>query len=141
MEYRRFGSTYVVRLDPGEEIVEKLLWLTAVERITLASVSGLGNVDNVTLGLFHPDTKQFHANLFCADFEIVSLTGNLSMPGDRPYAHLHMAVADESSRCYGGHLNRAVISSTAEIFVHVIDGAVTRQPDPKVGLNLLKFYP
>ncbi len=141
MEYRKFGSTYVVRLDPGEEIVEKLLWLTAVERITLASVSGLGNVNNVTLGLFNPDTKQFNANLFCADFEIVSLTGNLSMPNDRPYAHLHMAVADVSSRCYGGHLNRAVISSTGEIFVNVIDGAVTREPNPRVGLNLLSFYP
>ena len=31
MDYRKFGSTYVMRLDPGDEIVEKVLWLAAVE--------------------------------------------------------------------------------------------------------------
>ena len=56
MDYRKFGTTYVMRLDPGEEIVEKVLWLAAVEEIKLATVTGLGAVDNVTLGIFSPDT-------------------------------------------------------------------------------------
>ena len=94
MDYRKFGTTYVMRLDPGEEIVEKVLWLAAVEQIKLATVTGLGAVDNVTLGIFSPDTKQFKANMFHADFEIVSLTGTITTQRGRPYAHLHMAVSD-----------------------------------------------
>ena len=84
MDYRKFGTTYVVRLDPGDEIVEKVLWLAAVENIRLATISGLGAVDTVTLGIFSPDTKQYKANMFHADFEIVSLTGTITTQRGRP---------------------------------------------------------
>ena len=141
MDYRKFGSTYVVRLDPGDEIVEKVLWLAAVENIRLATVSGLGAVDNVTLGIFSPDTKQYKANMFHTDFEIVSLTGTVTSQNKRPYAHLHMAVGDLAGRCYGGHLNRGVVSATAELVIQSIPGEVDRQPDPKIGLNLMHFWP
>lgn len=141
MDYRKFGTTYVMRLDPGDEIVEKVLWLAAVEQIKLASVTGLGAVDNVTLGIYIPDTKQFKANMFHADFEIVSLTGTITTQRGRPYAHLHMAVSDLAARCFGGHLNRAVVSATAEIIINVIPGEIDRQPDPQIGLNLMHFWP
>ena len=141
MDYQKFGGTYVVRLDPGDEIVEKVLWLAAVEDIRLATVSGLGTVDNVTLGIFSPDTKQFKANMFHADFEIVSLTGTITTQRKRPYAHLHMAVGDLAGRCYGGHLNRGVVSATAELIIQTIPGEVDRQPDPKFGLTLMHFWP
>ena len=141
MDYRKFGTTYVMRLDPGEEIVEKVLWLAAVEEIKLATVTGLGAVDNVTLGIFSPDTKQYKANLFHADFEIVSLTGTITTQKNRPYTHLHMAVGDLSARVFGGHLNRAVVSATAELVIQTIPGQVDRQPDPQIGLNLMHFWP
>ena len=141
MDYRKFGAAYVVRLDPGDEIVEKILWLAAVENIRLATITGLGAVDNVTLGIFSPDTKQYKANMFHADFEIVYLTGTITTQRGRPYAHLHMAVGDLAARVYGGHLNRAVVSATAEIVIQILPGEVDRQPDPKIGLNLMHFWP
>ena len=141
MDYRKFGAAYVVRLDPGDEIVEKILWLAAVENIRLATITGLGAVDNVTLGIFSPDTKQYKANMFHADFEIVSLTGTITTQRGRPYAHLHMAVSDLAGRCYGGHLNRAVVSATAEIIMTVLPGEIDRQPDARIGLNLMHFWP
>ena len=141
MDYRKFGTTYVMRLDPGDEIVEKVLWLAAVEQIKLAPVTGVGAVANVTLGIFSPDTKQFKANMCHADFEIVSLTGTITSQRGRPYAHLHMAVSDLAARCFGGHLNRAVVSATAEIVIQVLPGEIDRQPDTKIGLNLMDFWP
>ena len=139
MDYRKFGSTYVMRLDPGDEIVEKVLWLAAVEQIKLASVSGLGTVDNVTLGIYCPDTKQFKANMFHADFEIVSLTGTITTQRGRPYTHLHMAVGDMAGRCYGGHLNRASVSATCEMIIHIIPGEADRAFSREIGLNLFRF--
>lgn len=141
MEYRKFGESYVVRLDPGDEIVDSMLSLASAEKLTLASISGMGAVNQVTLGIFCPDTKQYQANIFRADFEIVSLTGNLTSHNGRPYAHLHMAVGDCAGRVYGGHLNRAVVSATAEIVVRSMDGIVERAPNSEIGLNLMHFLP
>ena len=139
MEYRRFDDSFIVRLDPGDEIVDSMLKLAAAEGITLASISGMGAVNQVTLGVFCPQTKQYKANIFHADFEIVSLTGNLTTQNGRPNAHLHMAVGDNAGRVYGGHLNRAVVSATAEIVVRRMHGTVEREPNAQIGLNLLKF--
>lgn len=139
MEYRKFDSTYVIRLDPGEEIVEKMLWLGAVEGIKLATLTGVGAVDNVTLKSFQPDSKQYHAHMYHTDLEIVSLNGSLTTLNGRPYTHLHMSVADTVGHVYGGHLNKAVVSSTCEIFLTVINGTVERKPNPQIGLNILTF--
>lgn len=139
MEYKKFGTTYVIRLDPGEEIVEKLVWLAAVEGIKVGKLSGLGAVDNVTLKSFQPDTKQYHAHMYHTDLEIVSLIGNLTTVNGRPYPHMHMAVADSVGHVYGGHLNKAVVSGSCEIFLDVINGVVERKPNAQLGLNLMSL--
>ena len=139
MEYGKFGDTYVIRLDAGEEIVQSLISLAAKEKINLAHLSGVGAVNNVTLKSFQPDTKQYGAHMYHTDLEIVSLSGNLTTLNGRPCAHLHMSVADTVGHVYGGHLNKAVVSSCAEIFLTVVDGTVERKPNPELGLNVLTF--
>lgn len=51
MEYRKFSQGYVLRLDPGEEIVSSLTRLVEEEGIQLASVSALGAANDVTIGI------------------------------------------------------------------------------------------
>ena len=50
-----------------------------------------------------------------------------------------MAVGDTVGQVYGGHLNKAVVSSTCEIFLNVINGQVDRKPNAAIGLNVLTF--
>ena len=139
MDYRKFGNTYVVRLDRGEEINEKLLWLASTEGIHLAQLSGLGEVNIITLGNYSTETRQYKMSTFHADFEIVSLVGNLTEKDGKPYVHIHMAVSDASGRCYGGHLHRGDVNGSVELTVTVLDGKVEREASPEVGLNLLRF--
>lgn len=139
MDYKKFGDTYVIRLDPGEEIVQSMLTLAARENIKLAHLRGLGAVNNVTLKSFRPDTKQYAAHMYHTDLEIVSFNGNLTTLNGRPYAHFHMAVGDTVGHVYGGHLNKAVVSSTCEIFLNVVDGVVERKPNAEIGLNVMTF--
>ena len=44
MEYRKFGSTYILRIDRGEEILASITTLCNAEKIRLGSVSGIGAV-------------------------------------------------------------------------------------------------
>ena len=139
MEYGKFGSTLIVRLNKGEEIVEKLLELQKSLGIRLASVNGLGAVEEVTVGVFYPATKTYKANHYQGDYEIVSLHGTLTTQEGKPYAHLHMSIGDEEGRVFGGHLNKAVISATCELVVQVLDGTVERRMEPEIGLYLMDF--
>lgn len=139
MEYRRFDNTYVLRLDPGEEILEQVEVLARKEGIRLATVQGLGAVNHLTLGVFKPDEKKYYANSFQGCYEIVSLTGTISTMDGEFYCHLHLSAGDETGRVVGGHLNQAIISATAELVVTVIPGTVDRAYSPEIGLNLLRF--
>ena len=139
MDYRRFGDTVVARLDKGEEIHEQLRLIALKENIRLASVSALGAVDDATLGVFVVSEKQYHADRFTGDMEIVSLTGTVNTMDGEYYAHLHMGVSTVGGRMFGGHLTRAVVSITCEMVIRVIDGIVDRKHYPDPGVNLFDF--
>ncbi len=140
MEYRRFGSKIVVRLDRGEEVCAKLLELAEAEDIRLAAVSGIGATNDVALGVFDTQTKVYHKTRYVEDFEIGSVTGSLTRKDGAPYLHLHVVVGSPLTlQCHAGHLNAAVISATCELVVDVIDGEVGREFSEDIGLNLFKF--
>jgi len=138
MEYRRFGNTIVARIDRGEEILAAVREIAGAEHIQLASVSALGATNDFTVGVY-VDEKQYHANDFKGNFEIVSLTGTINTMDGEFYTHLHMSAGDEKGQVFGGHLNRAMISATCELVIQVVDGTVERRFDPEIGLNVFKF--
>ena len=139
MEYRRFDNTVIVRIDKGEEILEKIKELAGKENIRLASVAALGAICDFTVGVFDTAEKRYISNSFQGPFEIVSLSGTINTMNGEFYTHLHMSAGDSKGQVFGGHLNRAVVSATCEMVVTVIDGKIDRYYDEDVGLNLFKF--
>ena len=139
MVYKRFGNTYVVRVDRGEEVVEKLTELVEKENIRLARVEGLGAADRLTVGLYSVPEQKYYRTEYEKPLEITSLIGNVTRKDGEPYLHLHITCADEQNRVIGGHLNEVRIGATSEIFVTLVDGEVGRRVDDitGTGLNLL----
>lgn len=137
MEYRVFGDTCVVRLDPGEEILESLTALARAAGIRLAEVSGLGALRELEVCVFDPVEKVYYNNAFVQPMELLSLTGTITEMDGAPYLHLHAAAGDGQGHALGGHLKRAVISATAELLVRTLPGTVGRTYSEAVGLNLL----
>lgn len=139
MEYRKFNNTIVARIDKGEEILEKIKEIALKENIKLANINALGAVNDFTVGVFKTKEKQYMANNFTGDFEIVSLTGTINTMNNEFYSHLHMSAGDLEGKVFGGHLNRAIVSATCELIINIIDGIVDREFNEEVGLNLFKF--
>lgn len=139
MEYRRFGNTVYVRLDPGEEILEEVKKLAEKEKIALAQISGIGAVNDFTAGVYNTVSKEYHSIRFQGAYEIVSLSGTVTQKDGEVYLHIHMSAGDEEGKVSGGHLNRAVISATGEIVLQITEGTVERKFSKEIGLNLFRF--
>ena len=59
MEYRKFQNKIIVRMDKGEEILEKVREVAEKEKIKLADISALGAVSEFTVGVFDTEAKEY----------------------------------------------------------------------------------
>ena len=139
MQYRVFGDTYVVRLQRGEEVLACLRELCEKESISLGTVSAIGAVNHVVVGVYRVDEQKYVANTFDGVMELTSLMGNITEKDGEPYLHLHATFGDLTGKVIGGHLNEAVGSATCELFVRKVEGHVGRRLDPETGLNIFDF--
>lgn len=137
MVYVRKDNLIALRLEKGEEIIKSLKELCVKENITAASVTGIGATADATVGVLNVPNKKYEKKNITENMEITSLCGNITRQGDAPYIHVHITLASIDA-VYGGHLNSAIISATAEIFIHVMDVKLGRFYDEETGLNLIE---
>ncbi len=136
MQYRRFGDTYAVRIDFGEEITACLRELAGKENIRLGQVSAIGAADHAEIGVYDLEEKAYHREELNGFMEITCLAGNITVMDGEPYIHLHATLADQQHAVHGGHVIGMRVGATCEMFVKALDGEAGRQRDEKLGINL-----
>jgi hypothetical protein len=136
MRYKKIESTYVIRLEKGEKVTEKLLELCEKEKIKAGCFNGLGAVGEVELRHFNLMTKEYSSKKLSGQYEITSLHGNISEMSGKSYIHAHLVVGDSQFNSWSGHLNEATVSATCEIILVKVDEVITRKKDEETGLNL-----
>ena len=139
MQYKQSGNTYMVRIDPGEEIVESLKKLCEGEHILLGRVEAIGATDHAVIGVYDLAKKEYYPEQIDEFMEIASLNGNITAMDGKPYIHLHAALAGRDHVIHGGHVLEMRVGATCEMFVTVPDGAVSRQKNEELGINLWTF--
>ena len=136
MYYQKDNGNYTLRLEVGEDICAAIADFCREQNVLFAEISGIGAVKSATVGLFDPADKQYHKKELAGPLEMTSLLGSVTEKEGLPYLHLHATFSDADCRCYGGHLNSAVIGVTGEIFLRVIDGRMGRRLNPDTGLYI-----
>ena len=136
MKYMKSGNTYMVRIDLGEEIIESLKQLCANEQIRLGRVEAIGAADHAVIGVYDLAKKEYYPKTIDEFTEITSLNGSITAMDGKPYIHLHATLADRHHVIHGGHVLEMRVGATCEMFVTVFDGAVNRQKDEALGVNL-----
>ncbi len=139
MQYRKFGNTFAVRIDLGEDIIEKLKELCEKEAVRLGRVEAIGATDQAVLGVYDLKKKEYYPEEIHEFMEIASLNGNITTMEGKPYIHLHATLADQRHHLHGGHVLEMRVGATCEMFVTVPGGEVSRKKDADLGINLWSF--
>ncbi|MBI2415575.1 MAG: DUF296 domain-containing protein [Candidatus Kerfeldbacteria bacterium] len=133
MHYSLSNNTYLLRLLPGEELIESLTQFCKDHAITGGSITGLGGTTNATLHYFNSQTKQYQER-YCTGqfFEVVNITGNISVEK----LHIHVTIGDHTFQAWAGHCGQLVADPTLEIFMTPFP-ETHRRFDDASGLQLL----
>ena len=127
------GIFLAFRLGPGQNLTEGLRQVFAASGTqAMAVVTGVGSLTDVVIR----HANQPEGTAYSGHFEITSLTGTL----DAKHQHLHLTIADERGRAFGGHLlpQGSAVFTTAEIMVLALPGLhFDRQPCPLSGYDEL----
>jgi len=134
---KKINQQWILRLQKGEEIVTSITRFCVDNQIKLGSITGIGAVDKVKLGLYDSKKKQYNTKEFFEDMEVTSLVGNVSLKDGKPFLHLHITLANSDFKVFGGHLYEAYICATGEIILDEINGSVDRFLDSETNLHLL----
>lgn len=129
-------KTYAFRLKPGEDLKQGIAKVVTENDIKAGWIStAVGSLERYNIRF----ANQPNGSTATGHFEIVSLTGTLSVNG----SHIHISVSDSTGKTIGGHLldgNR--VFTTAEIIIQQTDEfAFTREKDGTTEWEELEVKP
>ncbi|MFZ2300204.1 MAG: PPC domain-containing DNA-binding protein [Candidatus Moraniibacteriota bacterium] len=127
----------VMNLTRGEELVAILASWCKKEKISGATLSGLGAADELEVAYYNLGVKQFERHTIKEEVEILSLVGNVAMLSDKRVLHIHGTFGRKDLSTFGGHICSLRVSGACEIHLTVFPQAFIRAYDEETGLNLL----
>ncbi len=111
------GNELMVRFQDGETLPDGLADLGVESGVI---VNGVGMLRDIKLGYW--DGKNYVIEKIVEPAELLSLQGNIGRKDGETVVHPHVTVAKKGGAAYGGHLVRATVNNTAEIFIYKLAG-------------------
>jgi uncharacterized protein len=131
------GRSYIFRIPKGEDLIEALQNFCHDNQIKCGIINALGAVSSATCSFYDQKKKKYAKNTIQKPFEILNLTGNVSIMDDRPMIHAHITLADEEGKFLGGHLMAGTKVFACEVFIQELVGAPkVRKSDKQTGIPL-----
>ncbi|MDT8446406.1 MAG: DNA-binding protein [bacterium] len=136
MKYKTNATALYLSLSPGEEIITCLSDLARREGLEAAWVVGIGVAKDLELGFYRGQSQDYLTRRFAGDYEILSLTGNLSLKDKVPMVHLHGSFSGEDFGVIGGHFMAGTISAAGEFWVYPGSEPLHRAFAPSLNLHV-----
>ncbi len=144
MEYRKYGETYYLRLDRGDEVISGILALCKNENISSAVFTGIGGCSDAEIQTFIPEKGSFETRRIEGMLELASMTGNVITDDEgNYYKHVHAVFAykkDGEHYVAAGHIKSTTVLYTAEIEIRPVNGGeIKRKYNEETGTGFWKF--
>jgi hypothetical protein len=136
MRYRAVQGGWAVVLQRGDDLLGCLQQFARDTGLRAGFFNGLGAVCDVQLAYWDMSRREYLRTDLEGDQEIGGLTGNIAVLDGAPFVHAHAVLSGHDFLARTGHLMRARVSATVEIFVDDFGGAIHRALDAETGLKL-----
>ena len=131
-------KTFALVFDTGDEVVAGLLAFAKERGLAASHFTGLGACERVTLGFFELGRKDYKKIPINEQVEVMSLVGNIALEeGGQPKVHAHVVVGKADGAAHGGHLLKAYVRPTLEVFLVESPAPLRRKMNAEVGLALI----
>jgi len=135
------AQRFLLRLERGEEALERLRAFADERRLGAAMLRGLGAALSAELGFFNLEEKRYERFSVNEETEVVSLLGNLARSeAGQVIVHAHATLGRRDGSTVGGHVFTLVTAATLEIDLEVLPGTLRRKLDPEITLPLLHSH-
>jgi uncharacterized protein len=131
------GQAHILRPDFGSDLLKELQQYVVAKNINLAWLSGVGAVSRAVIRYYDQTNKSWVDLELDQRLEVAGMWGNVSLLNGQPIVHIHIVLADETGRCYGGHLADGTLVFNLEIMMTSLQGPnVVRKMDDQTGLTI-----
>ena len=134
-------KTFALVFDDGDEVIEQMTAFAKDEKIDAASFTAVGAFEDVTLGYFKMDTKQYKKIPVNEQVEVLTMAGNVALKEEHhePKIHAHVVVGKADGTALGGHIMEAHVRPTLEVILEETPAHLRRQIDEETGLALIEL--
>jgi len=137
MRFKKTDKGYILRLFKSENLIEELTNFCNNNHIHSGMFHGIGAVLGAELGSYDLVKKEYRFKKLNKPLELISLTGNIALVDRKSFLHVHAVLSDENLTCFGGHLKKAFIGATCEVYLFDFETDIERFYDKEIGLKLL----
>lgn len=131
-------NTYAVIFETGDEVTEGLGAFAKEHGLSASHFTAIGGFQDVTLGYFDWNKKDYKHIPVREQVEVLSLIGDIALDKGVPKVHAHVIVAKSDGTAHGGHLLKAHVRPTLEVIVVESAGELRKSYDPQSKLDLIR---
>ena len=132
-------QTFALIFETGDEVAAGLLDFARQHRLGASHFTAIGAFQDVTLGYFDWQKKQYQEIPVREQVEVLSLVGDVAVENGEPKVHAHVVVGKRDGTAHGGHLLRAHVRPTLEVILEESPKHLERHMDPESGIALIKI--
>jgi predicted DNA-binding protein with PD1-like motif len=133
-------KTFAVIFDTGDSVVPALLAFALERRLAASHFTAIGAFQELVLGYFDWQKKDYKHIPVREQVEVVSLVGDIAEDEKgEPKVHAHLVVGRSDGSAMAGHLVEARVRPTLELMLTESPQRLQRKYDPESGLALIRL--
>ena len=143
MQSVQIHNGFFLVFSRGEDFLETLGRFCEENEVHWAQFEAIGAIEDVEIGYYDLETRQYVFREEEGPFEVASMSGNVAEIDERPLVHVHAVLSrcDETLGTVGGHIRSARVAVTLELCLWHVSQPLLRSYDDGIGLNLISLNP